>query len=182
MSLKLTKQIGKNTNKRGYSAGLLALIIIAVFVSSYYITDIMEKRAHNSASKLVSEVVEKIDNKLFDVEDVTRIAAQSASQQIDNKQALEKLVHDFVGENDFVLGSTIAFEPNYFDGVYSYAPYSYKDDNEIIDRYLGIDTDYYEEEWYAQTKILGEEYWCEPYYDEGGAGSSVLMCTFSIPI
>lgn len=167
---------------QGRIAGVLALTIVLALAASFGIMDMMERRAHYAAEKLVSEVVEHIDGKMNEVKDKTREEAEAAYEQLYSPEALEKLVYDFVEQNAFVLGSTVAFEPDVFpERGRCFAPYSWKSaDGEVHSRQLGTETDYYQEEWYAETKLSGEEYWCEPYFDEGGA--KIMMCTFSVPL
>lgn len=117
-----------------------------------------------------------------EVRSVTREAAHTAGAQIKDPDALEAQVLEFVTVTEFVYGSTVAFEPDMFpERGRCFAPYSWKtSDGQVHSGQLGTETDYYEEEWYAETKKSGREYWSEPYFDEGGA--KIMMCTFSVPL
>ena len=161
---------------------LLALAVIVILGASYATVLLMEQNSYDAGENIVSDVVGRIDSKTGDVEALTRETAQTAETLIADPKALEQLVHDFVSRNESVMGSTIAFEPDAFPEYgRCFAPYSWRDSTEEIrDRQLGEETDYYQEEWYAEAKAGGSEYWCEPYFDEGGA--KIMMCTFSVPI
>ena len=176
-----TPQYAMN-RRQGSTVVILALLVALVLAASYGILETMERRAHSSAEQLVSEVVLHIDEKMREVEIATRAAAESAYGIWDDPEALEQFVREFVVRNSFVYGSTVAFEPDVFpERGRCFAPYSWSAaDGTVHSRQLGTETDYYEEEWYAETKKTGREYWCEPYFDEGGA--KIMMCTFSVPL
>ena len=161
---------------------VFALAFAVVLAASYGAIVLLENNAHSAAEKRVLDVVNHIDRRISEVESVTLETALSAQGKIDNPEALTLMIHDFVTQNDFILGSTIAFEPYAFEEYgRCFAPYSWIDSDERInDRQLGEETDYYKEEWYAEAKSSGDTYWCEPYFDEGGA--KIMMCTFSVPI
>ena len=171
-----------NRRSQGQIIAILALVVVVVLVASYGILQIMERRTHSAAEKLVSDVVGHIDGMTGEVEAVTREAARTAAAMLDDPDALEQLTRDFVSENSYVYGSTVAFEPDAFpDRGRCFAPYSWDTGDGVIrSRQLGTETDYYGEEWYAETKRTDAEYWCEPYFDEGGA--KIMMCTFTVPL
>ena len=85
--------------------------------------------------------------------------------------------------NPFIVGSTIAFEPNFFPSKgYYYSAFSYKDENGEIKRIQqgGETFKYHEMDWYRIPKETRKSSWCEPYFDAGGA--EVMMCTYSVPL
>ena len=166
----------------GTTIGIFALTVVIILAASFGAIILMERNAHNAAEKIVTDCVERIDKKISDVESVTQETALAAEGKINSPAELEQLIHDFVKQNESIMGSTIAFEPDAFPEFgRCFAPYSWRTaDGEIHDRQLGEETDYYAEEWYVEAKTGGTNYWCEPYFDEGGA--KIMMCTFSVPI
>ena len=166
----------------GTTIAVFALAVAIILGAAYGSIIFLEDNAHASAEKLVNSVVNRINNNIAKVEKATLETASAADPILNDADSLIQLVHDFVGQNDSIMGSTIAFEPDMFPEYgKSFAPYSWMaSDRTIRDRQLGEETDYYQEEWYAEAKARGTEYWCEPYFDEGGA--KIMMCTFSVPV
>ncbi|MBO2516229.1 MAG: hypothetical protein CW338_02990 [Clostridiales bacterium] len=176
------RQSAMSRRDQGVIVMIIALMIVVVLVASYGIIVMVERRARSSAGKLVSEVVEHIDGKMNEVADAARLASGTVYGILYDPDALEQFVYGFVERNNFIYGSTVAFEPDIFPGKgRCFAPYSWvTPDGQVHSRQLGTETDYYDEEWYAETKESESEYWCEPYFDEGGA--KIMMCTFSVPL
>lgn len=81
---------------------LFALAIVLVLGASYSIILLTELRTHSSAEKLVSDVVERIDNKMTEVEQAARNEAETVKSRLDDPEALEKLIYDFVSDNAFI--------------------------------------------------------------------------------
>lgn len=171
----------KKIRKQSLVAGL-AVVVVIIFFTSYGILNLMDRRAHFSAEQLVSEVVDHLNSKLSGIEDDTRMAALEAEDNLGDAEALERIICTLVTENQFVIGSAVAFEPFAYPSFgRCYAPFYWvTPDGAGHLRQLGTETDYYKEEWYSQTKQTGKEHWSSPYYDEGGA--KVRMCTFSVPV
>ena len=160
---------------------VFALTVVVILAVCYATVIIMEQNAYRAGERIVANVVDRIDGTTGEVETVTRQTAGRAMELLDSPAELEKLIHEFVSADDNVMGSTIAFEPDVFPEYgRCFAPYSWETGGGVKDRQLGEETDYYSEEWYAEAKAGRCEYWCEPYFDEGGA--KIMMCTFSVPI
>ena len=166
----------------GATISIFALAVAIILAAAYGAMMLVEENAHNAAEKLVSSVTDRIDSRVSTVESLTRETALEMKEQLDSPEGMTRLIHNFVSGNDLILGSTVAFEPYAFEEYgRCFAPYSWMgEDGKVHDRQLGEETDYYQEEWYAEAKAGGKEYWCEPYFDEGGA--KIMMCAFSVPI
>jgi sigma-B regulation protein RsbU (phosphoserine phosphatase) len=85
--------------------------------------------------------------------------------------------------NPNIIGSTVAFEPNYYPSKgKQFSPYAYRDiDSTVLTKQLGSnDYEYHYMDWYLIPKLLKRNYWSEPYYDKGGGEQ--MMTTYSRPI
>lgn len=99
---------------------------------------------------------------------------------IDNPDTLYAMTRMMIKSNPHVIGSCVAFEPWFYaEKGELFAPYSYITDEGVVkDRNLGyVEYNYHAKDWYATPKLLGRDYWSEPYFDEGGGDR--LMSTYS---
>ncbi|WP_417763358.1 response regulator [Shewanella sp.] len=87
-----------------------------------------------------------------------------------------------VEDNSALFGSAIAFKPNVFDGTTRFAPYAYRNDNNIATLDIGQEAYDYSNgawAWWSEALKYPNGYWTAPYFDEGAG--NILMVTFSQP-
>ena len=144
--------------------------------------EMREEAVHRAHSEL-SNTIHQIDAVLHSVEVAVQNTAWVVPHGLQSPEYLYNITRRLLENNDFICGSAVAFEPNYFpsEGLY-FSPYSYRDQNgEIHSMQLGTDTyDYHHMDWYQIPKLLDKPYWSEPYYDEGGGEQ--MMTTYSVPL
>ena len=137
------------------------------------------KHAHSE----LSNTIHQIDAVLNAVETAVQNTAWLVPYRLSSPDFMYDLTERLLQNNDFICGSAVAFEPNYYssEGHY-FSPYSYRDETgEIKSKQLGSDTyDYHYMDWYQIPKLLREPYWSEPYYDDGGG--EMMMTTYSMPL
>lgn len=130
-----------------------------------------------------------LDNTILQIDQVlnsVEIAVQNLSwvvgDKLDSPDYMYELTTQMLRTNPHVVGSAIAFEPDYYpEKGQMYSPYSYRDGSLISTKQLGTENyDYHYMDWYQIPKLLGQPYWSEPYYDKGGA--DVIMTTYSYPL
>lgn len=122
------------------------------------------------AEKVLSSAETIIDNIIWLIE--------SNTLEPDSIFAITKIITE---SNNFILGSAIAYEPNFFPerGKY-FAPYSVRKENNIESLQLGKpEYEYFVMDWYQVPKFIDQPYWTEPYFDEGG--SNMLITSYSRP-
>lgn len=159
------------------------LIFLVTFYFFYYFTS---RTIIEDARERAEALLDNISLKIEDVFSTVKTAPENVLWAVINKgfdpDSLYPLTRDIILHNEFVFGSAVAFEPNYFkDKGYYFSPYSYRDGDTIRTIQLGTpEYDYPSMEWYKVPKELNQPYWTEPYYDEGGG--QMLMSTYSNPI
>lgn len=158
---------------------LFIVIIAATTISSQHK---LVKEVEKSAEHLRDASILKIENKLQDVE----ICVKSVSGYLENTPSNSKLgyalTNSLVMRNPTIVGSAIAYRPEFFEGKHFYSPYAWEDEKtgEVKTKQLGTQSyDYFSMEWYNVAATTGKPHWSEPYMDEGGGG--YLMTTFSCP-
>lgn len=173
--------------KRSFSARISLFIIsivgvifvIAFGICYYYSAKAIEKAAIEKARLTLQNATSSIESVLTTVsKSVDNVRDVSRHTTVD-PDSLYHLVSYFISRNDNIMGSAVAFEPNFYpEKGYYYSPYAYKDSGRIFTKQLGTDTyDYFAMEWYQVPKESGENHWTSPYYDEGGGGE--IMTTYS---
>lgn len=163
------------------SMGIFLLTILAVGTVS---NTIMIRDARDNAAKSLELCTVKIENSLAKVESAAHSLIWLVKEHNDDPEYMYDITRKLLEFNPEIVGSTVAFEPNYFPekGVW-YAPYSYRDEatGMIITIQMGGESyQYHDMEWYAVPRSTGENYWSDPYMDEGGGEQ--VMTTYSIPL
>lgn len=157
---------------------LFLLAILVAGVSSHYI---IADEATKSTEHLLEATMSDMEVTLKDVEGSVKSASWLIEEHLDDKDYLYHITKNTVSGNDHIVGSAIAFIPNYFDGLYYFSPYSYLEGDKLCSKQLGNSQyDYFYMDWFQIPYLLGEPCWSEPYYDEGGAES--LISTYSFPL
>ena len=160
----------------------LFFVAIASFVA-FSTSRMMENEARSTVENVVKATVGRIDGLMASVESAVKNSTWIVEEHLDNPDYMFKITGELVQNNPFVVGSTIAFEPNYFPSKgYYYSAFSYRDGNGSIKRIQqgGEDFKYHGMDWYRIAKEAKSPSWCEPYFDKGGA--EVMMCTYSLPL
>ena len=137
------------------------------------------ERAHSE----LSSTIHQIDAILHSVEIAVENTAWIVPHRLSSPDFLYDITERLLKNNEFIYGSAVAFEPNFYgsEGRY-FSPYSYRNENgEIKSKQLGNDNyDYHYMDWYQIPKLLNKPYWSEPYYDDNGG--EMMMTTYSKPL
>ena len=162
---------------------VVALIFVSGFVWNYrtsrnFVADEAVERVRAS----LDGAVIKIDNVLNSVEAAVKNMSWVVVENRHDADKMYKITNMMLVDNPFIIGSALAFEPNYFKSKgHFFSPYSYRVGDSICSKQLGSETyDYHYDDWYQIPKLLGSPYWSEPYFDDGGA--DMMMATYSLPL
>ena len=143
----------------------------------------MREEAIEHAHTELSNTIHQIDAVLHSVEIAVENTAWIVPHFLDTPDSMYVIAERLLQNNEFIYGSAVAFEPDYYksEGHY-FSPYSYRDaDGTICSKLLGSKAyDYHYMDWYQIPKLLNSPYWSEPYYDDGGGEK--MMTTFSMPL
>lgn len=163
---------------------LIIFTAIMVFFYTYSrerTTEYAIKQTHG----LLSNMATKISSQLMTVETTLTQSIWMLEDNLNNPDSLRHIITSVVENNDLIVGSGIAFKPGYYKdkGKYfmPYASLSNGKNGKIIYQLLGSQNyDYPCMDWYLIPKLLKQNYWSEPYYDEGGG--NFIMSTYSVPL
>ena len=184
-------RIGRFTPSVSISGRLMVRVLIVsaiIFTLSFSLflrmsANKMREEATKHAHSELSNTIHQIDAILRSVEIAVENNAWLVPYRLESPEFMYSITEKLLQNNDFIYGTAIAFEPGYYSSKGQYfSPYSYKGDDGVIKSIqLGSDDyDYHYMDWYQIPKLLGEPYWCEPYYDDGGG--EMMMTTYSKPL
>lgn len=166
-----------------YVLSFTLLIFILVFslfytISRKRITDHAIDHTHGQLQNMSTQV----NSLLQTVETTLDQSVWMIEGLLNQPDSLYKVIDAVVKTNDLIVGSGIAFEPNYYKNKGKYfMPYATLQKGKMVYRTLGgYDYDYPCMDWYFIPKTLKQTYWSEPYFDDGGG--DIIMTSFSKPL
>ena len=157
-------------------------LAIAAFVA-FSTSKMMEDEARSTVENVVKATVGRIDRQMALVESAVENSAWIVAERLSDPDYMFRITGELVHNNPFIVGSTVAFEPNFFPSKgHYYSAFSCKDGKGGVKHIQqgGETFKYHDMDWYRIPRESGKPSWCEPYYDEGGA--EVMMCTYSVPL
>ena len=159
-----------------------AVIFVGALTYNYYSSKaaIMAEEMED-AKNLALATGNKIEAILQGVEKIPRTLAAVIELYPHQREDLVRLLNNTVVNNPDIYGVAVSFEPFAFDPkTYYFAPYVYRDQEQMTVSFLGSDTyRYFFLDWYQIPKEIQRPLWSEPYYDEGGG--NIIMATYSVP-
>ena len=161
---------------------VVVILTITVFVGNYFVAKSIKLEESIKANGILYIVGQRIDAALISVEIAVRNHLNDIKENLSEPDRLYRITQRMLEDNPPIVGSAIAFTPNYFPekGVW-FSPYSYRENGVIRTKQLGsADYDYHTMDWYQTTDSLRHDYWSEPYFDKGGG--EMLMTTYSCPV
>ena len=174
------KKLDKGT-RLATRQGLLVVIVCLLTLEAtallqyYYSRKILSEESTRRAQGQLEATKLHILNVLDQVETAVRNSQWSVEQQLIKPDSLSAVTVRLVASNPVICGSTVALKDHML------APYSHEAEGTILTSTLATEEyDYPHQEWFVKPLELGEGYWSEPYFDEGGG--NILMTTYSVPV
>jgi len=158
-------------------------LLVMFSVVAYYTSRLLSEEAMRSSEHLRDATISGIQNRIIEVEDAVKNAAWIVPESLKDSSYLYHITSKVVSDNIDIVGSAIAFVPEFYSGRHFYSPYSYSDQvsGKVMTKQLGTDTyDYFYMEWFDTPFRTGEPWWTDPYFDDGGG--EYLMSTYSYPL
>ena len=160
------------------------LIVFATIMGLFYkyslekVTNYAIERTHG----LLSNIATEITNQLGSVETTINQSVWVLEENIHQPDSLHHIITSIIKNNPLIVGSGIAFVPDYYKekGKY-FMPYVSFSSNKIAYQILGSQNyDYPCMDWYLIPQLLKQPNWSEPYYDDGGG--NFIMSTYAKPL
>ena len=166
-----------------YVLSFTLVIFIATMGLFYsYLREKITEHAIERTHERLQNITNQIHNLLFTVETSMKQSVRMIEESSSNPDSLFRIITSIVENNDLIVGSGIAFKPDYYKekGKYFMLYASLQNGNMDCQTLGGKDYDYPCMDWYLIPELLKRNYWSEPYYDKGGG--NFIMCTYSIPL
>lgn len=186
------KQQQEYSEKRVISQSTLAgVLVIIVAVATLEATSLAQyffsrRGIKAEATQRAETQLEATELQIMDVvnqaESAVRNSIWIAQWCLNVPDSLIRVTQRIVADNPVVKGSTVALVPGYSKQYPLYAPYTAsRPDGSMESLSLATEEyDYPSQEWFTKPLELGEGYWSEPYYDDGGG--DILMVTYALPV
>ena len=169
----------------GISIILMVIILFAIliFPTIHYAKQEIVHAATNSTRIEINNTANQINNRLSRVEVAVVNAAWMIEERIEKKESLDFVLNALVENNPFIIGASIGFELNYFPEKDEYfIAHSSRRGDDIVytegSKRIGVN--YYGMNWYIIPKLLKQNYWNDPAFDEGS--TDVAVSNFSHPL
>lgn len=161
---------------------VVVILTATVIVGNHYVVKSIKLEESVKANNTLYIVGQRLEAALISVEVAVRNHLDDIRDNLNSPEELYRITRRMLENNPTIVGSAIAFRPNYFpeQGVW-FSPYSYREADNIKSKQLGsAQYDYRTMDWFQTTVSLKHEYWSEPYFDEGGG--EMLMTTYCYPL
>ena len=159
------------------------VLIVTAFVANVLVREGILREEKLRAGSTLDNVEQRIDGVLIAVETAVKNHVGEIGFFLHApREEMYRITRMLLETNPAIVGSAIAFEPDYFpeQGRW-FSPYSWRDGDTIRSKQLGTDSyEYHDMEWYTMPKLLKHDYWSEPYRDVGGG--EMTMTTYSHPL
>lgn len=159
----------------------ILLFIISLGAFYFFTKKQIETMTYNSAEATTNQLVYKTEQVLLPIAKIANSYKSIIENTTFEPDSIYSLTRKIIENNADVIGSAIAFEPNFFksEGKY-FSPYTYRENDTLKTIQLGNPNyEYFVMDWYQIPMRLGKAYWSEPYFDTGGGNA--LMTTYSVP-
>ena len=162
---------------------VLAVFIIITVIITHVTRKAFLSSSEENAKSRIEIANQRINNVLVGVEVALDNMVPKVMDNLNNPDQYYATVRQILEQNPSIIGSAIAFEPNYYPQKgEQFSPYAFRTVNDSIStKQLGTaEYKYHFMDWYQIPKLLKKKYWSEPYYDTGGGEQ--MMTTYSHPI
>ena len=160
-----------------------AIFLVSLGIAAYRSITLITHESTKSAQYLLDKNIADIEKILSSIENSVSSNAWNVRENLCDSAFLYHITGRIVSENENIVGSAIAFVPDYYPGHKYFSPYSYtvKDSTGIFSKQLGNDDYvYFDMEWFSAPFKTKKALWGEPYFDKGGVNQ--LICTYSYPL
>ena len=160
------------------------ILVVTAAVANLFVRDGILREEQLRATSALENAEEHINKVFIAVETAVKNHTNEIKKNVNAPhEEMYRITREMLETNPMIVGSAIAFEPNYYpeEGRY-FSPYSYRTENgEILSKQSGTATyDYPTMEWFQTPKQLKKGHWSEPYCDTGGG--EITMTTYSYPL
>ena len=142
----------------------IPLFILSLGIFYQYARQLLEKEAIERSHTILRATTQLVDNHLSAIETAAKSNVWMLEEYF-NPDSLPSISHRIVTLNRSVLSCSVAAEPNTFPQYgENYSVYSVND-GDTVHTELEPEFEYYEKNWYKQTRQAGKACWINPFSD-----------------
>lgn len=119
-----------------------------------------------------------LDAQKAEIQAAVKELANKLSQSEINPNSINKILTTHLNNHPVIFGAAFAFSPR----IRNASPFVFRGETGLVSKNIATQIDYTTTAWYAKPMRTGDAVWSNPYFDVGGAGESILMTTYSVPI
>jgi C4-dicarboxylate-specific signal transduction histidine kinase len=162
--------------------GFVAIFFMAaLLVMFYYARTAVKKEALAKSEAALDGMIQRIDNRLRDVELATVNMHGYVENRVEDPEALQTISRKMLENNPSIVGCAIALDPSFCKDQNCLTLFcSYRgSDSILVSDHFG-NRPYIEQEWYSWTYSTGEARWSDPTIENLRGGYPIMG--YSIPI
>ena len=167
----------------GVMLTVMTVTVIITLIVTYISSSAVLKGTKENVQSRMEIANQHINSVLVGVEVAVASTIPEVEKTLSEPDEMYNVVRRLLELNPNIIGSTVAFEPDYYpEKGKQFSPYAYRDaDSAIRTKQLGTyNYEYHYMDWYLVPKLLKRNVWSEPYYDQGGGEQ--MMTTYSHPL
>lgn len=160
---------------------IAAAIFAMVFgVGAWFATQKMLKEGHQKANLELDKSILYIEKELELIEaSAQNVAFQFPKDYLPSKEIIVYMCRRYLECNPNVQGIAFAFEPECYPDVKGgYSPYLMRSGDSLRYAMLSEKYNYYDREWYAETKRQAKPRWSNPFHEVHGS----VICSYCVPL
>ena len=135
---------------------VVVILTSTLLVANYYVVKSIKLEESVKANGTLYIVGQRLEAALISVEVAVKNHLGDIRENLNHPDELYRITQRMLEDNPAIVGSAIAFRPNYFpDKGQWFSPYSYRKDGTINSKQLGtVDYDYHTMDWYQTADSL----------------------------
>ena len=167
---------------------LVAFEIVALLIASlgglfYFTRKALVEEVKMDAELRLEGTVQHVDNMLLSIEQSTGNIYHALLEHLDQPERLVSYCQRLVESNSNIVGSVIAFKPNYYQDQELFIKYVHRkkyNSPEIIVSDKSVNIPYTQQNWFCETMRTGRPAWLDPGQNQDYKIEPVIV--FCLPI
>lgn len=165
--------------------GILAIIVPMIVIMLVYEQKVVERLLLESAKQktvlITNRIITTVDLEFNALENIPESLAPTFPNLTFQKIEFDSFIKKYLEKNPHIIGMAIAFLPYQYNSHKKfYSPYCHKLRGSTECKDLALNNyNYSIQEWFKKPLEMKKSIWSSPYYDQGGADTTIM--TYSAP-
>ena len=159
-----------------------ACVFLTCFgISTWFASKMMLSDGHKKANLELDKAILYVTDEMNLIEDAgNNFSVFWNKDQVLPQESVINICKEFLKNNPNIKGVAIGFEPNvYTNQKHGFAPYIMRDSQgKFVVSNLANVHNYYDKEWYRETKKKKKAFWSDPFIEVNGN----VICSYCVPL